>query len=435
MGGDGAAARTRRHRRQLDLGGSDASGSETQAEDDDAASLTCETRDQGDSASAGSSAAGEEHDTSGDGDGGDDDEEDALFDDGSDSSSASESDGSGDFVVPSGRSAKVNGLATGRTMQLRRPRSTRRRDYDDDDDSEEEDGSVSGSGDSFIVDDDAAESDGDDEYDGEAGSASDDEAASVTSSNQSPGGKAGPATPRGSAGVLSAVATVRKPLTAAGKRAAVAKGFAEFNAAVFDGALPADMVVSWNSRLRTTAGLTYTSKRAVGGQVVRSARIELASKVLSDSHRVRSTLLHEMCHAAAWLVDGVNKPPHGAVFKRWAARASKAYSQYSVQTCHAYEIAYKHTWQCTECGSEFGRHSKSIDPEKQLCGACRGTLVYKPRRADGTPAKPRKASAFSTFVGERYRDVKKQLGGRAKHADVMRALSAEWKKAKDSGDA
>ena len=409
-----------------------------------ASSFTCETRDQGGSSGeADSPTSGGEED-----DGGEEDEEyqeedaDGLFCD--ESQSESDSDGSDDFVVPAGRRGAVRGPAARGAARPRHSRPSRRRDDESDDDDGDcaaggghEDG-ASGSLGSFIVDDGSGDSDGDDEYDAAEASDSDDDADSVASSGHSSqlarGGASGPATPPRAAGTVSAVATVRKPLTAAGKRAAVSKGFSEFNAAVFGGALPEDMTVSWNSRLRTTAGLTYTSKRVVGGQVVRSARIELAAKVLTDAHRVRSTLLHEMCHAAAWLVDGVNKPPHGPVFKRWAAKASRAYSHYAVQTCHAYEIEYKHTWQCTECGSEFGRHSKSIDPEKQLCGACRGTLVYKPRRPDGTPAKPRKASAFSSFVGERYRDVKKQLGARAKHADVMRALSAEWKAAKASGD-
>jgi hypothetical protein len=35
---------------------------------------------------------------------------------------------------------------------------------------------------------------------------------------------------------------------------------------------------------------------------------------------VEATLLHEMCHAAAWLVDHCAKPPHGTVFKAGRCR-------------------------------------------------------------------------------------------------------------------
>lgn len=33
--------------------------------------------------------------------------------------------------------------------------------------------------------------------------------------------------------------------------------------------------------------------------------------------KLRNTLVHEMCHAASWLVNKVNKPPHGNEFKYW----------------------------------------------------------------------------------------------------------------------
>ena len=157
-----------------------------------------------------------------------------------------------------------------------------------------------------------------------------------------------------------------------------------------------DMSVTWNNRLNTTAGLTYTSvthnqvrfvvfvytkyflvckpcprhaqRSAMGPANGRKARIELSSKVLdtygahfddSNNHtpiepfpawtcsvristpshppnhhihgtqlltiaeKLKQTLCHEMCHAAAWLVHGVCKPPHGAHFKHWCVLSTK----------------------------------------------------------------------------------------------------------------
>jgi hypothetical protein len=45
----------------------------------------------------------------------------------------------------------------------------------------------------------------------------------------------------------------------------VATSFAEFNRKVFMGALPSieSLPVTWNAKLRKTAGLTYTSRGAV----------------------------------------------------------------------------------------------------------------------------------------------------------------------------
>jgi hypothetical protein len=37
----------------------------------------------------------------------------------------------------------------------------------------------------------------------------------------------------------------------------------------------------------------------------------------SFSDRIRSTLVHEMCHAATWLVDGVRNGGHGPVWTAW----------------------------------------------------------------------------------------------------------------------
>jgi hypothetical protein len=106
--------------------------------------------------------------------------------------------------------------------------------------------------------------------------------------------------------------------------------FSEYNRTVFKSLLPPDLTIEWGPRLTRTAGLTYT--RAVpaaaaavsasqGGGVGASyvARIVLSTKVLTSSWKLAQTLLHEMCHAAAWIVDHTNRPPHGAAFKRWGA--------------------------------------------------------------------------------------------------------------------
>ena len=68
-------------------------------------------------------------------------------------------------------------------------------------------------------------------------------------------------------------------------------------------------------------------------------------------------------------------------------------------TKHNYAINHKYLWVCVRrdktkameflsldedegCAAEYGRHSKSIDPEKSRCGRCKGKLVQvrpKPR--------------------------------------------------------
>lgn len=107
--------------------------------------------------------------------------------------------------------------------------------------------------------------------------------------------------------------------------------------------LASDMAIKWNPRLTSTAGCTYL--KISGGKKV--ARIELSTKVLDSYDKLRQTLCHEMCHAAAWVVDGVRKPPHGKTFKRWAHQSQAVFSDIKVTTCHSYKIHYKFKYKCT----------------------------------------------------------------------------------------
>ena len=90
--------------------------------------------------------------------------------------------------------------------------------------------------------------------------------------------------------------------------------YKSYNESCFDGALPDDLPVTWNKRLLTTAGLT----KMRGGVLGKAASMKLSVKVLDSDARLQNTLLHEMCHAAAWLLDGQKKPPHGPSFWKWA---------------------------------------------------------------------------------------------------------------------
>lgn len=101
----------------------------------------------------------------------------------------------------------------------------------------------------------------------------------------------------------------------------LASTFATFNQLAFNGEL-SSVEVSWSNRLNTTAGITRMKGR-LGQPNSRVATIELATKVIDSEEKLRSTLLHELCHAAAWLVDGAHKPPHGKCFKKWAAISMK----------------------------------------------------------------------------------------------------------------
>ena len=160
------------------------------------------------------------------------------------------------------------------------------------------------------------------------------------------------------------------------------------------------ITLEWSKTLNSTAGRA-TYKR---GQ--KTGRIELSTKVLTSMERLRDTLAHELCHLLAWCMDDDFARPHGRAFKKWASRCERLLKGVHVGTTHSYEIEYRYVWTCSAaspattaiagvvgdektqtdggggCGREYGRHSKSIDVNKVVCGKCRGRLVQtkpKPR--------------------------------------------------------
>lgn len=79
--------------------------------------------------------------------------------------------------------------------------------------------------------------------------------------------------------------------------------------------------------------------------------IELSSKVLTSADRLRCTLIHELCHAAAWIFNG--ETGHGATWKFWVARANNQFRELPpIKVCHQYDIEYKYTYKCQSCGAK-----------------------------------------------------------------------------------
>ena len=79
-------------------------------------------------------------------------------------------------------------------------------------------------------------------------------------------------------------------------------------------------------------------------------KVILYLKVLDSPDRLRDTLVHEMCHAAAWLISGY-KDGHGPIWKNWASRAMTRFPELPViARCHSYEIRTKYVYRCQSCG-------------------------------------------------------------------------------------
>ncbi|XP_076282828.1 uncharacterized protein LOC143210139 [Lasioglossum baleicum] len=203
-----------------------------------------------------------------------------------------------------------------------------------------------------------------------------------------------------------------------------------YNEKVFDEQLPKDMSIEWNVRMRGTAGFCYNRKsvKSLGG-VVRSSRIVLSTKVLDTPDRLRDTLIHEMCHAAAWLINSVSDG-HGPYWTGWANKAVKTFPDLPpIRRCHDYKIKTKFTYKCVGCGYSIGRHSKSLDVEKKRCGHCYGKfeLLINKTTKSGTvqvQTPKRELGGFALFVKQNYSSIKKDRN--VKHAEIMKILGQQF---------
>ncbi|KAL8818372.1 MAG: hypothetical protein Q9191_007957, partial [Dirinaria sp. TL-2023a] len=157
--------------------------------------------------------------------------------------------------------------------------------------------------------------------------------------------------------------------------------------------------------------------------------------------RLRNVLAHEYCHLCTFMLSNVKNNPHGREFKSWAAKTTSLFSHLGIQvtTTHTYAIAYKYIWACTNdlCGLTFKRHSKSIDPKRHTCGACKSKLVQMqpaPRKvkagAGGDEAGG--LSEYQRYVKENFGRVKKEMEGAAV-GEVMKKVGESFRLMKANG--
>lgn len=191
----------------------------------------------------------------------------------------------------------------------------------------------------------------------------------------------------------------------------------------------------WSKTLNTTAGRanwkreTIRSKDANGEEInvqyKHHASIELAEKVINDEDRLLNVVAHEFCHLANFMISGITNNPHGKEFKAWASKCSRVFGDRGIKvtTKHTYDISYKYVWECVSCGTEFKRHSKSIDPTRHRCGSCKNQL----KQIKPVPRGVAKPSNYQVFMKEQMKVVKTRNPG-SPQKDIMRMVAEEWAK-------
>ena len=101
------------------------------------------------------------------------------------------------------------------------------------------------------------------------------------------------------------------------------------------------------------------------------------------------------------------------------------------------------TLRCVQCGYSIGRHSKSLDTERKVCGHCHGRFQLLTNTGAGAGAgaraaqpgnpqtpgggKVRAPTPFANFVKENY---KHHRTPGVSHGDVMKILSAKFSETK-----
>ncbi|CAI6349734.1 unnamed protein product [Macrosiphum euphorbiae] len=77
---------------------------------------------------------------------------------------------------------------------------------------------------------------------------------------------------------------------------------------------------------------------------------ELSSKIVDTAERLRDILIHELCHAACWIFNGISKG-HGRPWKSWANKVMQKFPELPIiKRCHSYVIQTKFTYKCVKCG-------------------------------------------------------------------------------------
>ncbi|XP_048191776.1 germ cell nuclear acidic protein isoform X2 [Perognathus longimembris pacificus] len=196
------------------------------------------------------------------------------------------------------------------------------------------------------------------------------------------------------------------------------------NTTIFDDKLPKKLDIIWNKKMLHTAGLCIANEIR-NLKKDRYARIHMSLKVCDSADRIRDTLIHEICHVASWLIDGV-QDSHGDSWKFYAKKCNEIHPELPMITrCHNYRINYKIYYECIQCGARIGRYTKSLNTERFLCTNCKGTLVMLPSlRKDGTPIQPY-VRPFAIYVKQNYRKVLHEMPHYF-HGDVMKKLSKDY---------
>ncbi|KAK2612225.1 hypothetical protein QQS21_001801 [Conoideocrella luteorostrata] len=207
--------------------------------------------------------------------------------------------------------------------------------------------------------------------------------------------------------------------------------------------------LNWTRNLNTTAGRANWRQETIRtrqpcGNVINEehrhhhASIDLAEKVIDNENRLINVLAHEFCHLATFMISGIRTNPHGKEFKSWALKCSQIFNDRGIHvtTRHSYEIHFRYVWECNSCGSEYKRHSRSINTQRHRCGSCKGELkqirpVPRGKAVNGDGAS--RPSEYQLFVKRQMKLTKRENPSIAQR-HLMKIVAAKWAASKGNID-
>ena len=162
------------------------------------------------------------------------------------------------------------------------------------------------------------------------------------------------------------------------KRAALARDlYIYFNATVFQNRLPADMEIEFTFQEWSSAGTTIIGYKGENP----CCKIFLSIRHLENAQRVRDVLIHEMCHVAAWMIDGNHKAGHGPGWLKWTTLAEMKHPDIKIERFYRDITLTNYLYKCVTCDNDIGVESP-LPNTLTTCYMCGGRFervdIYDP---------------------------------------------------------
>jgi predicted SprT family Zn-dependent metalloprotease len=169
--------------------------------------------------------------------------------------------------------------------------------------------------------------------------------------------------------------------------------WARLNDRYFGGMLAA-IPIEWSRRLTASAGM-FLSRIGPRARIdsVRPLRgprrlIRLSLPLLRNEpyQEIAGTLAHEMIHQ--WQYDILKRRPnHGPEFREMMAAMNRDGLRITIRhnLDGTVQALARYAWQCQECGRDYHRQRRTIQPRYHRCGDCHGRLKELPLHRANEP--------------------------------------------------